>query len=156
MKRSVFALAIAVGVMVAEATAEPPEKLSGAAKRELKALEGKWRAVKFLHSDRETTPGADDDPFVVTVAGGGIDFGGVATVEVADIDPTSDPTCLDLKVRSGSGVFKTGSSYESVYKRDGDTLTWAFYHGRGKSRPTSLDKPTDPAVMVMVFERVKE
>ena len=118
----------------------------------MKALEGKWRAVKFLHSDRETTP----DGLVVEFKGDAIDFAGVATATVVVLDPATDPKCLDFEAQVGSGVFKKGSTYESVYKRDGDKLTWAVYHGREKNRPTSLDKPTDPGVMVMVIARVKE
>ena len=156
MRTNGLVLAVAAGVALSTAAADPPKDLSGEAKRELKALEGKWRAVKFLHADRETVPGTDDDPFVITVAGGKIDFAGVATAEVTDLDPTTDPKCLDFKARVGSGLLKAGSVYESVYKRDGETLTWAFYHGRGKSRPTSLDKPSDPELMVMVLTRVKE
>jgi len=155
MLRNVLVLAVVMGVAVASAPADPPKELSGEAKRELKALEGKWRAVKFIHSDRETVLGTDD-PFVITVTGGKIDFAGVATAAVADLDPTTDPKCLDFKVGVASGVLKADSVYESVYKRDGDTLTWAFYHGRGKSRPSGLDKPTDPELMVMVLTRVKE
>ena len=77
MQRIAFAIAIVTGVAVTSVSADPPWGLSGAAKMELKALEGKWRAEKFLHSDRETTPGADGVPFVVTIAGGKIDFAGL-------------------------------------------------------------------------------
>jgi uncharacterized protein (TIGR03067 family) len=147
---------VLAGLLLTATPTDPPKKLPDAAKKELKALEGKWRAVKFIHSDRETVPGTDDDPFLVTVTGVKIDFAGVATAVVADLDTTADPKCIDFKVGVASGVLKADSVHESVYKRDGDTLTWAFYHGRGKSRPTSLGKPTDPALMVMVMTRVKE
>jgi uncharacterized protein (TIGR03067 family) len=152
MLRNVFALALAVGASTAPALADPPKGLSGEAKRELKALEGKWRAVKFLHADRETAP----DALIVELKGDTIDFAGVAAGEVVALDTTTGPKCLDFKVRVGSGVLKKGSTYESVYRRDGDNLTWAFYHGRGKNRPTAFAKPTEPGVMVMVFTRVKE
>jgi len=157
MRTNGLVLAVAVAVVaISAAGADPPKELSAEAKRELKALGGKWRAVKFLHADRETVPGTDDDSFVITITGGKIDLAGVATAEVIDLDPATDPKCLDFKAGMGSGVLKASAVYESVYKRDGDTLTWAFYHGQGKSRPTSLDKPTDPALMVMVLSRVKE
>lgn len=145
-----------MGMAVTSAPAGPPKELSGKAKRELKAMEGKWRAMKFLHADRETVPGTTDDAFIVTIAGGKIDFAGVAAAAITDLDPTTDPKCLDFKVREDSGVLKENSVYESVYKRDGDKLTWAFFHGRGKSRPTGLDKPTVPGLMVMVLTRVRE
>jgi uncharacterized protein (TIGR03067 family) len=155
MRTNGLVLAVAIVVSPA-AAADPPKELSAEAKRELKALEGKWRVVKILHSDRETVPGTEDDPFVIAITGGKIDFAGVATAAVADLDLMTDPKCLDFKVRVGSGVLKAGAVYEAVYKRDGDTLTWAFYHGREKSRPSGLDKPTDPERMVMVLARVKE
>jgi hypothetical protein len=88
----------------------------------LGVLEGRWRAVRFVPADRETAPGGEDDPFVVTIAGGRIDLAGVATAEVTALDPATDPKCLDFQVRAGAGVLKTGSSYESVYKRDGGSL----------------------------------
>lgn len=53
-------------------------------------------------------------------------------------------------------MFKKGSTYESVYKLDGDTLTWAVYTGRGKNRPTAFDRPTDAGVKVLALNRIKE
>jgi uncharacterized protein (TIGR03067 family) len=123
MRRNLVAIALALGAVVAPAVADPPKELPDGVKRELKALEGRWRAVKFLHADRETVPGTKDDPFVVMLKGGEIDFGGVAAAEVADLDPAADPKCLDFRVRVGSGALAKGSAYESVYRLDGDTLT---------------------------------
>jgi uncharacterized protein (TIGR03067 family) len=153
--RQVFLLALVIR-LVGPILADPPRKLPEAAKKELKALQGKWRVVKFLHSDRETTPGTGDDAVVVEFKGDTVDFDGSAAGTVVELDPTTDPKCLDFKIRVGSGVFKKGSTYESVYKRDGSTLTWAVYHGRGKNRPVTFDRPTDAGVMVMVLKRVKE
>lgn len=139
------------GLLAASGPAAPSKELPEAAKKELKALEGKWRVVKFLHSDRETTPGTGEDEVTVEFKGGTIDFAGSATGSVVALDPTTDPKCLDFK-----GLYKKDTIYESVYKRDGDTLTWAVYHGQGRSRPTAFDKPTDAGVMVVVLNRVKE
>jgi uncharacterized protein (TIGR03067 family) len=150
--RNVFVLALGVGAVIAPAPADPPKELSGQAKRELKTLEGKWRIVKILFSDREATP----DGLVVEFKGGTIDFDSSATGAVVALDPATGPKCLDFKMRTEFGILKKGATYESVYRCDGDTLKWAFYHGRGKSRPTTLGRPTDPGVMVMVFSRVKE
>jgi hypothetical protein len=77
--------------------ADSPKEQSRKAKRDLKALEGEWRAVKFLHSHRETTP----DGLVVEFKGDAIDFAGVATATVVVLDPATDPKCLDFKVRRG-------------------------------------------------------
>lgn len=155
--KHVSILAIGMGVIgVVPLLADPPQKLSDAVKQELKTLEGKWRVVRFLHSDRETTPGTGDDQVVVKFEGDTIDFAGSTTGVVAALDPSTEPRCLDFKVGVGSGVFKKDSTYESVYKLDGDTLSWAVYTGRGKSRPSTFDKPTDAGVMVMVLKRAKE
>jgi hypothetical protein len=67
-----------------------------------------------------------------------------------------DPKWLDFTVPMGFGVLKKGSIYESIYKRDGETLTWAVYVGRGKNRPLAFNRPTDAGVMVMVLTRAKE
>ena len=150
-------LAIILGIMgVLPIPANPPKELSEAARKELKTLEGKWRVVKFLHFDRETTPEADGYDVIVEFKGNTIDFNKSATGVVIELDPATDPKCLDFKVPVGSGVFKNGSTYESVYKLDGDTLTWAVYTGRGKSRPTAFDKPTEAGAMVLVLNRVKD
>jgi uncharacterized protein (TIGR03067 family) len=153
----VFMPVIVIGVAcVAPLLADRPKELPEAAKKERKALQGKWRVVKFLHSDRETTPGTGDSAVIVEIKGDTIDFDGSAAAAIVELDPATDPKCLDFKARVGSGVFKKGSTYESVYKLDGDKLTWAVCTGRGKNRPTAFDKPTEAGVMVMVLNRVKE
>jgi uncharacterized protein (TIGR03067 family) len=147
---------VLTGFLAVSGLQAPSKGLPEPAKKELKALEGKWRVVKFVHSDRETTPGMGEDEVTVEFNGYTIDFAGSAAGVVAELDPTTDPKCLDFKARVGSGVFTTGSTYESVYKLDGNTLTWAVYTGRGKNRPVTLDKPTDAGVMVLELTRVKE
>src|SRR5262245_40517283 len=74
MLRAVITLAIGV-VVVAPVQADPPKELSAAAKRQLKALEGKWRVVRFLHPGRETAPEAGEE-VVVEFKGRSIDFAG--------------------------------------------------------------------------------
>jgi uncharacterized protein (TIGR03067 family) len=152
----VLRLAVVVCVTgTAPALANPPEDLPVAAKKELKVLEGKWRVVKFQYSDHETTP--DGDEVVVEFKGGAIDFAKSAAGAVVMLDPGTDPKCLDFKVSVGSGVFKKDTTYESVYKLDGDTLSWAVHIGReGKNRPSAFDKPKNSEVMVMVLNLAKE
>jgi uncharacterized protein (TIGR03067 family) len=152
MLGKVFALAMVMEVAIAPGLADAPKNLSGAAKRELKTLEGKWRIVKILFSDREATP----DGHVFEFKGGTIDFDRSATGAVVALDPATNPKCLDFKMRVAFGVLKKGSTYESVFKCNGDRLTWAFYYGRGKNRPTAFDQPTDPRAMVIVLKRVKD
>jgi uncharacterized protein (TIGR03067 family) len=136
------------------APTEPPKELP-AAQKELKALEGKWQIVRMLFSDREVPD--HDDGEVFEFKGHAIDIaGGSGAGGVVELDPETDPKCLDFKTSKGFGVLKKGVTFESSYKIDGDTLTWAVYVGRGKYRPTTLDKPTVEGVMVMVLKRVKE
>jgi uncharacterized protein (TIGR03067 family) len=137
----VVALAIALGI------GGPPDKLP---EKELKAVEGKWAVEKFIHPDREITP----DGVTVVFKGGAIDFDKSAPGEVVEVDGVTDPKCLDFKIKTGSGALKEGAAYESVYKVDGDTLTWAVYLGKGKNRPAGFDKQDE--VMVMVLKRLKE
>lgn len=136
--------------------ADPPKELPPAAKDELKTLEGKWKVVKVLHPDLATTPAADGYEAIVAFKGSAIDFNGAGAGEVIELDPATDPKCLDFKVGKESGVLKEGATCESVYKLDGDTLTWAMYVGRGKNRPATFDKPAVKGGIVFVLERVKE
>jgi uncharacterized protein (TIGR03067 family) len=135
---------------------EPPKELPEAAKKALKTLEGKWRFVKILHFDRESVPGTGEDTLTVEFKGKTINFDNMATGAVVALDAGTDPKCLDFTVPKGFGVLKKGAIYESIYKRNGETLTWAVCVGRGKNRPVAFNRPTDPGVMVMVLTRVKE
>lgn len=136
--------------------ADPPKELPAAAKEELKALERKWKVMKVLHPDHEATPAADGYEVIVTFKGSAIDFNGAGAGEVIALDPATEPKCLDFKVGKGSGVLKPGAICESVYKLDGDTLTWSMHVGRGKNRPATFDKPTVKGGIVFVLERVKD
>jgi uncharacterized protein (TIGR03067 family) len=147
----VAALCSAGGLVCRTQAGEQPK-----AEKELKALEGKWKKVKFLHFDFESILEPGDDDVIVEFKGKTIDFDKMATGEVVEVDPATDPKCLDFKMLKGSSIFKNNSTYESIYKLDGDTLTMAVYWGRGKKRPTTLNKPTEARVIVMVLKRVKE
>src|SRR6185312_3774916 len=122
-------------------SADTPGKLPEAAKRELKTLEGKWRVEKVLHFERETTPGSADDPLIFEFNGNRIDFAKASSGAVVGLDPATTPRCMDFRPLEGFGIFKKGSTYESVYKLEGDTLTWAVYIGAGKNRPVGFDRP---------------
>ncbi len=155
--KMVFFLAVVLGTVgVTPLLADLPKERPVAVKKELKTLEGKWRKVKFLHFDFESAPAPGDDDVIVEFKGDSIDFNGSAVGVVVELDAATDPKCLDFEVRSGGCIFRKGSTYESIYKRDGDSLIWAVYHGRGKNRPTAFDKPTERGVIVMIFDRIKE
>jgi uncharacterized protein (TIGR03067 family) len=136
--------------------ADPPKELSDAARKELKTLEGKWRVVRFVHSDRETAPEDGDDPIIVEFRGDTIDFAGSANGMVVDLEPAANPKGLDFMTRMAAGIFKKDSTCESVYKLDGNTLTWALYTGRDKNRPTSFNNPTEAGGIVIELKRLNE
>jgi uncharacterized protein (TIGR03067 family) len=132
-----------------------PKELPEGAQKELKALEGKWRVVKVVFSDREAVHDEDSD-LVFSFKGSAIDFAKSGSGVVVALDAATDPRCLDFKMLKGFGVLKEGATYESVYKRDGDTLSWAVHVGREKNRPVTFEKPADPGTLVIVMSRVNE
>jgi uncharacterized protein (TIGR03067 family) len=142
-------------VVVTSLLGDPPQELPEAAKKELKALDGKWRVVKVVFSDREALH-EEEDGLIFSFNGRAIDFAKSGSGVVVALDPETDPKCLDFKTLKEFGVLRAGSTYESVYKLNGDTLTWAVHVGREKNRPVSLDKPTDPGTLVIVLSRVKK
>ena len=155
-RKAAWMLTVAIGLGSAMLWGNEPKELPDAAKKELKALEGKWSVEKVVHSDRETTPGDDDDKLIFSFKGSTIDFAEFASGVIVELDPTTEFKCLDFKMLKEFGVLKKGTTYESIYKLDGDTLTWAVHVGREKSRPVTLDKPTDAGTLVIVLTRVKE
>ena len=139
-------------------TAEPPKKdekpaLSDAARKELKKLEGEWQLVKYVGKDVEAEP---DDPELVVVFDGAkmsVAFGSQKyTADVAALDPSTDPKCLDLTVTRPNRVLTS----EAIYKLDGDTLVIADTPNGEKLRPADFDKPADARVQVMTLKRMKE
>jgi uncharacterized protein (TIGR03067 family) len=157
IRRHAFITALVGGlVVVASLFGAPPKELPDAARKELKALDGKWRVTKVVFSDREAIHDEDDNGLVFSFKEGAIDFAESGSGVVVELDPATDPRCLDFKTLKGFGVLKEGSTYESIYKLDGDALTWAVHVGREKNRPVTFDKPTDPGTLVIVLNRVKD
>lgn len=132
--------------------AEPPKKLTEAAEKELKSLQGKWRVEKMATAGKELFPDKDSD-FVVEIKGRTWIFAGQEKAEIIEIDPTTNPKCLDTKsVEEG----RRGVVDENVYELDGDTLKVCFYQGKGKNRPTSFDVPKEKDTILVVMKRIKE
>lgn len=143
-------------VCLALAAPLDPPKLSDDAKKELKKFDGKWTVVKeVLTAGTNEPPMFNGKEIVVEFKNGKMVFGELELFEIAAVDPAADPKCLDVKALGDFGALKKGTTYESIYKFDGDTLTWAGYAGEGKKRPGTFDKPTDPLTGVLVLKRVK-
>jgi uncharacterized protein (TIGR03067 family) len=148
-----FAACLALVFVVAD----PPKKaeLPEAAKKELKALEGKWQIVKGASAQGEADLKNLDA--VCTIEGNRLTFTRgtrAEVVEVTALDLKTDPRCIDLTdVRAG----RPPRVSEGVYRLDGDTLILAVADSKeGKIRPTNFDKPTDARIMVWTMKRAKE
>jgi uncharacterized protein (TIGR03067 family) len=143
-------LAPLAAVLLLVPAADPP-KLSEAAQKELKKLEGKWQIQMEARSDGERDRSGDSDAVVEfkghKIVAEGKDFG-----EVAALDPSTDPKCLDLKVDSGPAK---GRTVEAIYKIDGDTLTLCVGIME-KMRPSGFDKPKDAGFVLVTLKRIKE
>lgn len=151
-----FALLVSLAVFVPTANAQQETDLTDAAKKELKKLEGKWQLVKLTSTEGEREATAVEAELLLEFKGKLMRIGGKEIAEVRALDPGVDPKCLDFKAVAGMGEIKEGTVYESVYKIDGDTLTWAVYVGAGNKRPANFDAPKDAGTFVVVLKRVKD
>ena len=130
------------------------KELPAEAKKELKKFEGKWRLVKAAGGGQESELKDKEVYFVFKGAELTITSGNrVETCQIAAIDTTTDPKCIDL-VEKRKG--RPDRTLEGVYKIDGDTLQLAHeLPGGGKSRPTSFEKSVERA-LVYTLKRVNE
>ena len=146
---------IALMSLALAAPLDPP-KLSDEATKELKKFDGKWIVVKEIMSTGEReSPQFNGKDIVVEFKDRKMMFGELSLFEIATLDPSTDPKCLDVKSLVDFGALKKGTTYESIYKFDGDTLTWVGYAGEDKKRPTNYDSPKDSLTGVLVLKRVK-
>lgn len=142
------------------APADDLPKLSEAAQKELKQIEGKWRVTAMAMDGQER---AADENNEVTV-----EFKGRKLIvtekdkqaeeffEVATLDPSTTPKILDLKSLVDMGPLTKGNVYEAIYKLDGDTLTLALYGGEGKKRPEKFESAQGSGTVVVTLKREKK
>jgi uncharacterized protein (TIGR03067 family) len=148
--------ALVAGFALIAAPADKPKDLPEAAQKELKKLEGKWKAVKMITSAGEKDQGANPPEEYLVFKGRRLSFEGKERADVDSIDPSTNPKCLDIKAIEDQGPIKKGMVFEAIYKIDGDTLTIAIHIGEEKKRPANFDQPKEEQTMVMVFKRVKD
>ena len=124
-------------------------------KKELKALEGKWKAVAF-EAGGKALPKESIPEFTFTVGAGGKSNAKTpqhddqATISV---DPKKDPKTIDNLHESGASK---GKKQYGVYKLEGDkwTVCMTAPGAAETDRPKSFNTK-DSASVVFVFERVK-
>jgi uncharacterized protein (TIGR03067 family) len=150
----VFATVITLALVV---SADPPKEkeLPEAARKELKKLEGNWKFVKGVSLRGEEKAEGKLRDFILEFKRNQMLFKlGDETKDLhwlAAIDASADPKCIDILEKSPG---KPGRILEGVYKVDGDRLVIAMrMTGNDKQRPVTFDKPTDPLVAVLSFQR---
>lgn len=149
-------LAALVGLLATTAAAPQDEKpLTAKTKAALPQLAGKWEVTKVGDGDAKEELKGIAAYWAFNGAEVTFSYGDKSeTLRVLDIDPTTDPKCIDLEERRKG---RDPRVLEGVYRVDGDTLRLAFAVLKdGKSRPTGFDKPADPRTLVITFKRVKE
>ena len=137
------------------AAADEP-KLTEAAQKELKKFEGKWRAVKAITNGNEETPEMDGQEVVVEFQGRKAVVNGKEFFEIATLDPSTNPKCIDLKSLVEQGQIAKGAVFESIYKFDGDDLVMAIHMGGDKKRPAKFESEKDSGVVVVTMKREKK
>ena len=145
----------AVALCVFAASAEEP-KLTEDARKEVKKLEGKWKAVKAVTNGLEETPEMDGAEVVVEFKGRKAVVNGKEFMEIAALDPSTDPKCIDLKAVVEQGQIQKGTVFESIYKFDGEDLVLAIHIGADKKRPAKFESEKDSGVVVVTLRREKK
>jgi uncharacterized protein (TIGR03067 family) len=147
---------IAAFLALTFAVAADEPKLSADAQKELKKFEGKWKAVKAITNGNEETPEMDGQEVVVEFKGRKAIVNGKDFFEIATLDPSTDPKCFDLKSLIGQGPIEKGTSFESIYKFDGEDLVIAIHMGADKKRPAKFESEKDSGVVVVTMKREKK
>ena len=149
-----LATIVALSLAVSPAFAVEEKELSEDAKKELKKLEGKWTATKVIAEGKEETP--PEDRNTVEFKERKFLFGDKELFDVAALDPSTNPKCLDFKAVIDMGEIQKGTVYEAIYKVDGDTLTLAIYVGGSGNRPSKFESAEGSKTVVVTFERQKK
>ncbi|MCI0700415.1 MAG: TIGR03067 domain-containing protein [Planctomycetia bacterium] len=136
---------------------EKEKELPEAAQKELKKLEGKWKATKLVVEGREEEPkGPDGQEVAIEFKARKFLLGGEELFTVAALDPSTTPKILDFKALKDMGEIGKGKTYEGIYKLDGDTLVIALYIGEGQKRPEKFESAEGSKVVVVTFQREKK
>jgi uncharacterized protein (TIGR03067 family) len=125
-------------------------------RKELKALEGKWKAVA-LEAEGKPLPKEAIPDFTYTIEADGKATGKMAQSEYTatmTVNPKKDPKTIDNVHESGA---QKGKKQYGVYKLEGDKLTVCMTPPGGAEGDRPKDFTTkDTTNVVFVFERVKE
>jgi uncharacterized protein (TIGR03067 family) len=129
--------------------------LSAEGKKELEKLQGKWKATKVVIDGNETEPQMDGSDVIIQFKKEKFLLAGSELFDVTALDPSTTPKLLDFKALQDMGDISKGTTYEGIYRLDGDTLEIALYIGEGSKRPGKLESPKDSKIIVATFKREK-
>ena len=124
-------------------------------RKELKALEGKWKAVS-MEAAGSTMPRDSVPEFIFTVGANGKSHAKTAQHDdqaTITVDPRKSPRTIDNRHESGASKGKT---QYGIYKLDGDkwTVCMTLPGVRESDRPKDFSTKGTSNV-VFVFERIK-
>jgi uncharacterized protein (TIGR03067 family) len=154
MLATVLALSLVVSV---DPPKEKEKELPEAAQKELKKLEGVWKAVKLVREGtEEDSPKMGGDDVVIEFKGRTLLLNGKDFLGVTSVDGSTDPKCIDFKALVDQGAVTKGTVFEGIYKLDGDTLLLALHPEGGTNRPAKFESPKDSKVIVVTFQREKK
>jgi uncharacterized protein (TIGR03067 family) len=139
----------------AVAAAEEP-KLTEAAQKELKKFDGKWKPEKIVANGKEEMLPPEAADMLLEFKARKLLLGEKEMFEVASLDPSTEPKCLDLKALASMGEITKDTVYEAIYKFEGDTLMLAMHIGEAKKRPAKFESEKDSGVVVVTLKREKK
>jgi uncharacterized protein (TIGR03067 family) len=148
MRIRVLAL-LAVGLLIAADDKDQAD----AGKKDLKALEGTWKAVKGEENGAPVKEGAIKQ-FELTIKGDKytLRVNGEETEQgTLKLDPTKKPKAVDFKITKGDDE---GKDQHGLYQIEGDRFTLCFAPP-GKDRPKQLKTEAGSEQTLIVFERLK-
>ena len=144
----------AMVLLLLAAPPEPP-KFTEAAQKELQKLEGKWDLIQIDRDGKSVTFKKGEASVTIK----GTKFTAMvgdevqSVMEIVALDPKSKPACIDFK---NAELKKEGTTYEAIFKLEGDMLYYVVYNGKDKNRPTTFDPPSDSDTQLVILKRVKE
>jgi uncharacterized protein (TIGR03067 family) len=153
---------LAAFVALALVTPADPQKekepeFTDAAKKDLKKLEGAWKAIKLLREgNEEESPKMGGEEVVITFKGRMMQMNGKDFLAITALDPSTNPKCIDYKAVVDQGPISKGTVFEAIYKLDGDTLVLALHPEGGTNRPAKFESPKESKVMVVTFQKEKK